>query len=311
MAEPTTPPEAAPEADAEPSLAAFEAELEAAVGAPASDTPVPDQGGAPGTTPETPAETPPKPPVPDAPVDAPAPEGDSEKRARAILAAATKKETEALAKAQASRAELLTLAKGSPSKFLAEAGLTVEAFLKAIQDEGSPAEPKAEDRISRIEQLLLDQRAAEKAAAEKAETDRLTKAIHEEIAASDKYPLIKAAGPEWLSEVTDLQIAYFNRHCVERDAHGNAIGIKPDVPPLDRHVAAAQVEAHLASLAAKLTPKTPPAQPASNGQPTSNRPGSPTLATLSPREVAPADDGLPMDEDARLAAVQREIAQLQ
>ncbi len=284
-------PDAAPADAAPPSLSEFEAEL-AAAAAPDAAPPAEAAPPAPARAPAAPAAAEPAP-------------TDAEKRARAILASATKKEAEALAKVTASRTDLLNLAKTSPQKFLAEAGMTVDQFLRAIQAEGEPpVEPKPEERISALEQRLADAKRAEETKAAAAETARLTSEIHAEVkAAADKYPRIMAVGERALSEVTDLMIAYFERHCL--DAQGNVL---PDAKPLDRHVAAAEVEAYYASLAQKLSPAP---KPASNGTPTSQRQGSPTLATLSPREVAPTDDGLPMDEGDRFAAVIREVAQLQ
>lgn len=303
MAEPTTAPEAAPAPVAEsappvdeapPSLSAFEAELEAiAAAAVAAD---------PNAAPEAPAADPAKPPEA-TPALEPAPT-DAEKRARAILATATRKEADALVKAKSGRDDLIALAKASPQKFLAEVGMTVDQFLRAIQAEGEPApEPEPKAMIQELRDRLDNADKAAKQKAAQAETARLTSEIHAEIKASPKYPLTNAAG--WHDQVTDLMIGYFERHCM--DSAGNVL---PDAKPLDRHIAAAQVEEHLASLAGKLKIQ-PQATAASNGTATSNRPASPTLATLSPRDVAPTDDGLPTDPDERLAAVEREIAQLQ
>lgn len=304
MAEPTTPAEAAPATDAPeaeaPSLAAFEAELEAIAAAappepeaPAADPPAPPAAAAPAAPA---AEKPPAEPE--------APPTDAEKRARSILASATKKEADALTKAAAARTELIALAKSNPTKFLAEAGMTVDQFLRAIQAEGEPpAEPEPKAMIQELRDRLDNAEKAQQAKAAQAETARLTSEIHAELKASDKYPLINAAG--YHDHVTDLMLQYFERHCL--DSEGKVL---PNAVPLDRNVAAAEVEAHLVSLAGKL--KIQPAKPpASNGTPTSTRQGSPTLATLSPREVAPADDGLPMNEDERFAAVIREVSQLQ
>lgn len=221
----------------------------------------------------------------------------NERKARAILAAAARKEAESARRAEEIRAEALKTLRENPAKALADAGLTLEQLLAAV--EGTPAEPKPDDRIAALEKRLADLTAADAARKDADEAARLTTQIHAEIKAAGKYPLIDRGGAYAL--VTELMVEHWQRHCV--DAKGAPL---PGAHALDRHVAAREVETYLGSLVTSAAP----AGVAAAAKPAMRAP-SPTLATLPGRAVAPQGEDLPLDEDARLAAVVREIDMLQ
>ena len=240
--------------------------------------------------------------------DAPAPAGDapkpaepapaetpSEKRARQMLADVARRERRILERKQAA-GDVETRARNfdairdglrtKPLATLRELGMSLDEFLAAGQAESrdpdapAAAPPPATD--PRLDEFLAHQAEREVVAAKEA--------VHAAVKASDKYPRINRSDSQSL--VSDLMIEYHAKHGA----------------PLDRDIAAAQVEKYLAQIAGEPISKPAPKPAASTeATPTSQRPGSPTLSNRDNSQLAPGDGDLPLDPDERYAAVMRRL----
>jgi len=235
------------------------------------------------------------PPAPDAPKPTdppPTSETPSEARARKMLATAARKEAKALetltqARSLEQQARSFDAVreglKTRPLATLRELGMTLDEFLAAGQaeakDPDAPAAPAPTD--PRLDEFLAQQAEREVAAAKEA--------VHAAVKASDKYPRINRSNSQSL--VSDLMIEYHAKHGA----------------PLDRDIAAAQVEKYLAQVAGEPISQPAPKPAPSSAPPTSQRPGSPTLSNRDNSHLAPDDGGLPLDDDERYAAVMRRL----
>lgn len=253
-----------------------------------------------GLTVETPVGDPPPPadaPKPSEPKPAdPAPvETASEKRARQMLADVARRERRFLER-QAAQGDIETRARNfdavreglrtKPLATLRELGMSLDEFLAAGQaeakDPDAPATAPAPATDPRLDEFLAQQAEREVAQAKEA--------VHAAVKASDKYPRINRSDSQSL--VSDLMIEYHAKHGV----------------PLDRDIAATQVEKYLAQIAGdQVSSPAPKPAAAPAPAPTSQRPGSVTLGNRDNSTLAPADGELPLDDDERYAAVMRRL----
>ena len=223
------------------------------------------------------------------PADAAKPATESDvalAKARRILASASKKErgvADAVAKAEQG---LIDLFNSNPNAFFDRAGKSFKQWLQDIGTGPVTAEPKEEDRVTALEQRLLDQDLK----AQQAEVTRLVDGIHTNIRNDAKtFPRINRSGSH--SMVTDLMVEYHNTHGA----------------PLPYRKAAAQVEEYLRTLAAEPKDSTPAVKASSKDTKPTSRPGQTTLTNDSIRSQPPSSDVGEVDERVREQTIMREL----
>jgi hypothetical protein len=222
------------------------------------------------------------------PAAEPEPKGEeiSAARARKILEAVDQRKADLDARevqlsereAAGMRSMLAELLK-APKAFLAKHGAHIDDLIDASVAEGKAPEPTADEnpRLAALEKRLEAKEEEERAARNQAAIDAKVAAIHRDVKASAKFPLINAL--DAAQDVTDYMVAHWQ-------THGTPI-------PWDR--AAALVEADLKARGEKSAEKlgyTKPAAPAAAAP--ADRPGTTSIGGPE-RTAAPGDEALPED----------------
>jgi RNase H-fold protein (predicted Holliday junction resolvase) len=224
------------------------------------------------------------------PVDPPkADESAETKKARAILASATRKLARAQFLSKRDREAIVNGLKTRPHEQLRELGTSIGEVLDAAPPEPGEAPAKTlEERLAAVEAREQAQEAREQQARVAAEVDQLRANIVTDIKAQTaEFPLVNRSQSHDL--VIETMVEYFKEH----------------QQPLPHRLAAKQVEEYLQSLAG---PDISPAPGANrNGTPQPKRSGSVTLGNNDTRNVPPSPDDLPMDADERAKAVGRSM----
>ena len=277
--------ESAPAADA-PDMAAIQAQLEAdfppgnpdavAIGDKTEDkTPVtesPKEG-------EKPAEAPAEEPAGDAP-------SEEVKAARAILAAAARKERKAREAVPQAEAKLLKLFADDPHSFLEKAGISIKDWLARVAAGAEGAAP-TEDDIAARTRRLEEAAEAQKLREQQAEVDQARRNVISSVTeAADKWPLI---AQEKAAEKVPAKMIAYHKH------YGKPCSIEH---------AAKLVEADLRASGKKLPAPARASAPATPA--TSTRQASATMTNDETRGQ-PVTGELPDDPDARLRAVIAEL----
>jgi hypothetical protein len=293
----TETPDAGADGEAAPVVGDLEilAEIEAQQGAPGADgshTPAESDSTSDPAT-EAPAADKPDAEEPPAPA---VPESADVRKARAILAQANRKLARANQVRDQVRNEIVARLRTKPTETLRELGTSIGELLDAEPgDPAAEAKPQTpEDRIAALEKRARDAEEAAENARVNAEFTAAVNKVHNELRASKDFPRINAGEAHGL--VTELMVEY-------HATHGRA---------LPAAKAAAIVENYLGTIAGAAAKPNSPAPtskaPPSNGkQPAPQRQGSQTLANNEMRNVGQGPDDLPMDLDARVEAVMREM----
>lgn len=215
-------------------------------------------------------------------------------KARKILAAATKKErkvTESIAQAET---KLLEQFRNKDPKFFDRLGMSFKEWLVAGSGDAPAETPKADDRVTALEEKLAKKELAEQEAA----TQSLIDNTHAQIKADTKYTRINRTGSQTM--VTDLMVEYYT-------LHGK---------PLPLSVAANQVEQFLKQASGDpdvpaIKPSASKKAPNSKEPQSTSRPGQTTLTNNDTRSQPPSNDGERYDNEAeRDKLIMRELGLL-
>ena len=234
-----------------------------------------------GETVEEPAEVEAKAETPETPEAKPAEDSDAIGKARRILAAANKKELKIADTVAKAEAKILDEFKTNPTKIFDRLGMSFKEWLiKASGAETSTETPKADDRVTALEQKIADKELKE----QEANVQRLVADVQGQVKADPTYVRINRSGSQ--SMVTDLMVEY---HAL----HGK---------PLPLKVAAHQVEQYLKTLSGDpdvVPPKVTAPKKASNSKDTqaASRPGQTTLTNNETRGQPPANSGRDYNDD--------------